>query len=112
MDCIHAQRMVSAALDGDAVDAAELEAAKDHCRECSECVRFVHALAVAKRVGSPTPPADLSDRIIAAVAADLDSRAAACAEQAAEVAEAPTETPVDSVPPDADAAPSATDAVV
>jgi hypothetical protein len=74
MECLHAQGLVSAAVDGDAVDRIELETAKDHCRDCTECIRFVHALALAKRAGAPTPPPDLADRIVAAVSADADAR--------------------------------------
>lgn len=67
MDCIEAQRLVSAALDRDKVDADALQAAKDHCRGCAECTAFVRTLALMQRTTLPQPPADLPERTMSRV---------------------------------------------
>jgi hypothetical protein len=67
MECLDAQAAISEALDGATSDAAALEAAKQHCRECVECAAFVRALTVVKRAPLPQPPADLTARVMAAV---------------------------------------------
>jgi hypothetical protein len=67
MDCLDAQAAISEALDGAAPDAAMLDAAKQHCRECADCASFVRALSAVKRAPLPEPPADLTDRVMAAV---------------------------------------------
>ena len=67
MECHDAQAAISDVLDGAAPDAATLEAAKQHCRECSDCASFVRALNLVKRAPLPEPPADLADRVMAAV---------------------------------------------
>jgi hypothetical protein len=76
MECYEAQAIISEALDGCPPDARTLDAAKQHCRECRECATFVRALNLVKRAPLPVPPADLPDRVMAAV------RREAAAEQA------------------------------
>ena len=67
MDCVEAQAAISEALDGAAPDAATLDAAKQHCRDCDDCAAFVRALNLVKRAPLPEPPADLTDRVMAVV---------------------------------------------
>lgn len=71
MECIRAQELVSDALDKVPVDSSELIDAKDHCRGCPECNAFVRALVAVKRAPLPEPPADLPDRVMEAVRADI-----------------------------------------
>lgn len=80
MECIEAQSIVSEVLDGNPVDAAVLEAAKAHCRQCPQCAAYVRALNAVRRAPLPTPPDDLADRIMATIRAE-----AAAAEQAERV---------------------------
>ena len=78
MDCIQAQAIISEAVDHSPIDAAVLEAAKEHCRTCPECGAYVRALNDVKRAPLPAPPMDLADRIIEAVRAEARaSRSAA-----------------------------------
>lgn len=70
MDCIEAQQYVSEALDQDAVDLSDLAAAKEHCRGCPDCATYVRALIAVRKSGVPTPPADLTERIMARIAAE------------------------------------------
>jgi hypothetical protein len=70
MDCLVAQAAISEALDGATSDAEVLAAAREHCQECDACMSFVHALTVVKRAPLPDPPADLADRVMAAVRAE------------------------------------------
>ncbi len=70
MDCIQAQALISEALDGHPVDAAALEAAKTHCRDCPQCGQYVRALSAIRRAVPPPPPSDLPDRIMATVRAE------------------------------------------
>jgi hypothetical protein len=91
MDCIQAQMIISETIDDSPVDSAVLEMAKQHCRECPECAKYVRALNDVKRAKLPEPPADLADRIMAAVRA----QAATLAEKSVEAepgAETPPET--------------------
>lgn len=69
MDCFKAQELISAALDNEVDDSDELELAKDHCRLCPECASYVRALVHVRRAPTPEPPADLTERIMAAVRA-------------------------------------------
>ena len=67
MECHDAQDVISQTLDGSPPDAATLDAAKQHCRECSDCAGFVRALTLVKRARLPEPPAGLTDRVMTAV---------------------------------------------
>jgi hypothetical protein len=86
MDCIQAQSVVSETLDGSPVDAAVLEAAKTHCRECEQCTKYVRALSAVRRATPPAPPADLTDRIMAAIRAEVAAQEAAAELEAAQLA--------------------------
>lgn len=77
MNCTEAQAAISAALDRSPVEASVIDEAKIHCRTCPNCSAFVRTLAAFKRAPLPEPPADLPDRIMAAI------RAEAIAEQRA-----------------------------
>jgi hypothetical protein len=78
VDCLDAQAAISEALDGGTTDAAALDAAKQHCRDCLECTSFVRALNLVKRAGLPAPPADLADKVMVSIrreaAADMAAR--------------------------------------
>jgi hypothetical protein len=76
MDCLQAQAIISEAIDRSPVDAAVLEAAKEHCRACPDCAGYIRALNDVKRAPLPEPPADLADRIMAAVRAEAETAAA------------------------------------
>ncbi len=76
MDCLQAQSAISDALDGATADQAVLDAAKQHCRDCEECAAFVRALNTVKRAPLPEPPADLADRVMAAVRAEAAAKGA------------------------------------
>ncbi|MEI7813733.1 MAG: hypothetical protein WCJ13_02940 [Coriobacteriia bacterium] len=95
MECYDAQATISEALDGTAPDAATLEAAKQHCRDCADCVAFVRALDLIQRAPLPEPPADLADRVMEAVRLEVVAEQALAAEQArsVSVAAAAPETP-------------------
>ena len=84
MECIQAQAIVSEAIDHSPVDAAVLEAVKEHCRTCPECSAYVRALNDVKRAPLPAPPADLADRIMAAARAEAAADAAPAIPLAAE----------------------------
>lgn len=75
MDCLQAQEIISAALDGAAPSGALLDEAKEHCRWCPECSSFVKTLVALRRTAPPEPPDDLTSRIMAAIASQ-PSRAA------------------------------------
>lgn len=70
MECLDAQRLVSEALDREPVDAALLEEAKSHCRQCPDCHAFVRALAAVHKTPGPVPAPDLADRVMARVRAE------------------------------------------
>jgi len=67
MDCHEAQRTVSEKLDGEQLDPQLIAQAKEHCRGCPDCSSYVRALVEVQRLPIPKPPADLPDRIVAAV---------------------------------------------
>jgi hypothetical protein len=73
VDCIQAQAIISEAIDRSPVDAAVLEMAKEHCRTCPSCAVYVRALNEVKSAPLPAPPADLADRIVAAVRAEAEA---------------------------------------
>ena len=101
MDCLTAQSLISEAMDRQPVDAAALAEAKEHCRACAECAKFVRGQLVAKQAPLPRPPADLADRVMAAVRAEAKP---AAADQAAE---APAPSEASAQPEDGDATPLA-----
>lgn len=69
MNCHDALEIVSATLDREPTDAALLAEAKQHCKECPECVRFVRAMLAVQRAGLPEPSAGLEQRVLDAIAA-------------------------------------------
>jgi hypothetical protein len=119
MDCLDAQAAISEALDGAPSDADALATAREHCQECDECLSFVRALTVVKRAPLPEPPADLADRVMAAVRAEAVAASAGAAgvtaaantagqaPRAAETAAAASAGPASSPPHAAGGAPSA-----
>lgn len=82
MDCLDAQETISAALDRQPIDPADLSAAKDHCRSCAECRSFVSALDVLARLPVPGPPDGLEERIVAAVRREAAKASASASERA------------------------------
>jgi len=97
MECLEAQRLVSERLDREEVNAAQLEAAKEHCRSCAECGAYVRALVAVQQAQLPEPPGDLPDRVMAAVRADIAMASAAKTESGPAHAEAPVaiDEPID-----------------
>ncbi len=86
MECHDAQRIISEALDGEPVAPATIRDAKAHCAGCRDCLGYVKALAAASRAPLPEPPADLADRVMAAIRTEADERAVAEAYAAAAAA--------------------------
>jgi hypothetical protein len=75
MNCDQCRLALQAHLDGDPVSGDDLDA---HLHSCADC-RALHAAAIRLRVGllaaaAPTPPAGLSDRIVAGVLKDQRAR--------------------------------------
>ena len=86
--CLHAQEIISATYDGEPVVAEDLLAAKDHCRSCASCARFVSSLAALRAVPGPVAPAATTENAIARIRAEaqqikLENARAAAAEHAA-----------------------------
>lgn len=69
MNCHEAQAIVSATLDREPMDAALLNEAKQHCKECPDCARFVRAMLAVQRAGLPEPPGGLEKRVLNAIGA-------------------------------------------
>jgi len=93
MECHDAQRIVSETLDGERQPEAGLvDTAKSHCRTCPECTEYVKSLIEVQRLPIPQPPADLADRVIAAVREEARREAAVPAKGGAGI-EAPSSTP-------------------
>jgi hypothetical protein len=67
MSCTEAEQIISAAFDGEQVDARALELAKEHCRECEECAVFVTTLAAISRLPSSEMPEPAIERMLAAL---------------------------------------------
>lgn len=97
MDCLTAQSLISEAMDRQPLDAALLAEAKEHCRTCADCARFVRGQLLAKQAQLPQPPADLADRVIATVRAEAQRKAehAAAEAEAARAAARAAEQPGD-----------------
>lgn len=89
MDCNEAQRIVSERLDDETLDSEQVALAKAHCRGCRECGAYVRALVQIQRLSLPQPPADLPDRVMAAVRAEAQRAAQPTAEPVEEREEAP-----------------------
>ncbi len=68
MDCPDAQMTMSAEFDGETVPRETRDEAAAHCESCSGCAEFRGALETLAAMPTPTPPADLVDRALAAVA--------------------------------------------
>lgn len=66
MDCLEAQEIISAALDGELIDASALQQARDHCLECPACEAFQRTQLAVQEAPLPEPADDLAERAIAA----------------------------------------------
>jgi len=97
MECLEAQQLISAAIDGESLDAEELALAKAHCAACEGCGAFVRALVMMRRAPAPEPPAGLADRVVARV------REEAAIAEAARAVEPRPEPGGDVIPLDDDA---------
>ena len=86
MDCPDAQMTMSAEFDGETVPQETRDEAAAHCESCSECAEFRGALETLAAMPTPAPPADLVDRVLAAVAEARAADAQATHEAAAVVA--------------------------
>lgn len=95
MDCLEAQAILSAAHDGEAIEPADLAAAREHCADCADCRAFAEGLEQLAALPTPPAPPETIDAILGRVAelaaarAEADLTFAAAAEAAA--AEAVTE---------------------
>lgn len=72
-ECTSAQQAISAASDGELHDAALLEAAELHCRECAQCAAYAEALTAMRGVPVTPLPAGVLDRALEAVRAEYPS---------------------------------------
>lgn len=88
MDCLTAQGLISDAVDRETVDGPQLAEAKQHCLGCETCSLFVRTLLIARNAPTPTPPADLADRVMLAIRAEHERALAADAASAAASASA------------------------
>ena len=88
MDCIQAQSIISEALDRSPVDAALLEEAKAHCRDCPQCGQYVRALNALRHASPPRAPSGLADRITATIRAEAAAQQQASADVAGSAAAA------------------------
>jgi len=68
VNCLEAQALLSASHDHEPVDEADLKAAKAHCKQCAECRSFANGLKYVDTFPVSHAPADMVDRIMAAVA--------------------------------------------
>lgn len=68
MNCLEAQALLSASHDGEPVDAAELKAAKAHCKQCPECSAFADGLRYLDTLPVAPAPEGLVERVMQAVA--------------------------------------------
>ena len=68
MNCLEAQALLSASHDGEMIDAAELKAAKAHCKQCPECSAFADGLRYLDALPVATAPEGLVERVMEAVA--------------------------------------------
>jgi hypothetical protein len=76
MTCIDAQAILSAAHDGEAVPAADLAAAHEHCTGCAECSAFEAGLRYLDLLPVPPAPEGLIDRVMATIAPLSEEREA------------------------------------
>lgn len=90
-ECIRAHEALSAAYDRQPITAEQLQAAKDHCRSCAECARFVAGLARLRDVEAPQVPLSALNRALDAVRAEaaLDTQRQEAARRAAAHTTAP-----------------------
>lgn len=86
MDCLRAAETLSAAHDGEPVDAGELAEATEHCSGCASCSMFAETLRRVDALIAPPAPGDLAERIITHIS-DLAARERAAVESVAVAAE-------------------------
>jgi hypothetical protein len=101
MECLQATEILSAAHDGELVDAALLDEARAHRDACAGCRVFERNLQRTAELAAPVAPAELVDRLVAlsaeaaagirAAAADAAAEAAAAEEASATAGSAPEE---------------------
>jgi hypothetical protein len=91
-------------MDRQPMDPAALAEAKEHCRTCPACARFVRGQLAAKQAPLPQPPGDLVDRVMTVVRAEAaqDAERAAAETQAGaaapEIAPQAVEAPAPAAP--------------
>jgi hypothetical protein len=69
MNCMHAQQLLSEAMDDRSIDTTLLAEAREHCASCAECAAFAHGLALLERAETPDPGPALADAVVAAIRA-------------------------------------------
>ncbi|HEY3317276.1 MAG TPA: hypothetical protein VGK50_02470 [Coriobacteriia bacterium] len=64
MDCSRAREIISEAFDRGVTEVPLSAEARDHCRDCRDCRRFVEGLALLKKTPPPAAPPELVDAIV------------------------------------------------
>jgi hypothetical protein len=64
MDCVQAREIVSEAFDRGVGATDNTAEAREHCRTCSDCRRFVEGLALLRKTPAPSAPAALVEDIV------------------------------------------------
>ncbi len=80
MDCLTAQEILSASLDGEPISNAALDEANAHCLACESCSAFQRVQLALDMAPAPEPPADLADRVMARLRTEIAPPAAEEAE--------------------------------
>ncbi len=75
MECLHVTEVLSAALDGEITDTAEIDRAHIHCETCAQCAAFARSIERFASLPAPVAPSTLLDRL-RSVPADAASAAA------------------------------------
>lgn len=92
-DCLQIQEIISVAADGERLDAAEIERAKQHCAACESCTRFVGMLANLRKVPPPAVDESVIVATLAAISREQQATQSAAAAEAKAAAEGAAEAP-------------------
>ncbi len=76
MDCLHAQQLLSEAMDGELIPDEALAEANAHCADCKQCEDFVRGLDLLKSAGDPQASPELLGSIYARIDAEREATAA------------------------------------
>ncbi len=87
-ECLEAQQIVSETYDGEHVDPAAIQRARQHCTECPECSVFVSRLAAIRKTPAPSAPPRVIQNAIETIRTEVVAQAALAEEAAAATARA------------------------